>query len=210
MNYDIETILSGIFGGAIIFGIIILLLFLPLIIVSIIAYWKLFTKAGKPGWASIIPFYSNWVLMEIAGLNWWWFLIAMATSIFSFLEIDGLIGIAGIASFIANFNCYYNISKKFNKDDTFSIFAGIFNFIFVLILGLSKKEIYDNNIVVSPNGIFGKINNNNSNNINSNNNTTYEQNNSTVDNENVSYCGNCGTKLNIDAKFCPNCGTEKK
>ena len=208
MNYSIETILSGIFGGAIIFGVILLLLFLPLIIISIIAYWKLFQKAGKPGWYSIIPFYSNWVLIEIAGLNWWWFLLMILNVVLSF-EIDGLSFAISICGFLASFNCYYNISKKFNKDDTFSIFAGIFNFIFVLILGLSKKEVYDNNVAVSPNGIFGKINNNNGDNIN-NNNYTYTKNNGSDDNKNVSYCGNCGTKLNVDAKFCPNCGTEKK
>ena len=208
MNYSIETILSGIFGGAIIFGVILLLLFLPLIIISIIAYWKLFQKAGKPGWYSIIPFYSNWVLIEIAGLNWWWFLLMILNVVLSF-EIDGLSFAISICGFLASFNCYYNISKKFNKDNTFSIFAGIFNFIFVLILGLSKKEVYDNNVAVSPNGIFGKINNNNGDNIN-NNNYTYTKNNGFDDNKNVSYCGNCGTKLNVDAKFCPNCGTEKK
>ena len=208
MNYNVETILSGIFGGAIIFGVILLLLTLSLIIVSTIAYWKLFTKAGKPGWASIIPFYNNWILIEIAELNWWWFLIVIATSIFSILEIDGLIEIAGIASFIASFNCYYNISKKFNKDNTFSIFAGIFNSIFVLILGLSKKEVYDKNVAVSPNGIFGQLDN--SKNIDNNNHNMYTQNDSSVNTENVSFCGNCGTKLSFDSKFCPNCGKEKR
>lgn len=207
MNYSIETILSGIFGGAIIFGVILLLLFLPLIIISIIAYWKLFQKAGKPGWYSIIPFYSNWVLIEIAGLNWWWFLLMILNVVLSF-EIDGLSFAISICGFLASFNCYYNISKKFNKDNTFSIFAGIFNFIFVLILGLSKKEVYDNNVAVSPNGIFGQPDN--SNNVNNNNHNMYTQNDSSVNTENISYCGNCGTKLNIDAKFCPNCGTEKK
>ena len=210
MNYNVEHIISGLFGGAIIFGIIILLLFLPLIIVGIIAYWKLFQKAGKPGWYSIIPFYSNWVLVEIAGLNWWWFLLMIVNVAFSF-EMDGLSFAISICGFLASFNCFYNISKKFNKDNTFSIFAGIFNFIFVLILGLSKKEVYDNNIIVSPNGIFGQPDsNNNVNNNNNNNNNTHTENDDSNSNENVSYCGNCGTKLNVDAKFCPNCGTEKK
>ena len=34
-------------------------------VVSIVAMWKLYTKAGKPGWAALIPFYNIWVLYEI-------------------------------------------------------------------------------------------------------------------------------------------------
>lgn len=203
MDYNVETILSGIIGIA----VIVFLLFLPLIILEIIALWKLFKKAGKPGWASIVPIYNSWVLIEIAGLNWWWFLLSISTSIVTLLEIDALTSIAAIASIICSFNCYYNISKKFNKDTTFSVFAGIFNFIFVLILGLSKKEAYDNNVIVSLNGIFGQPEAKN----NSNNNNNFDvQNNTQFNNENVSFCGNCGTKLNENTKFCPNCGTEKK
>ena len=36
-------------------------------IILIAAMWKVFTKAGKPGWAAIIPIYNIWVLLEIAG-----------------------------------------------------------------------------------------------------------------------------------------------
>ena len=34
--------------------------------------WKAFTKAGKPGWAGIVPFYNNIVMAEIAGKPVWW------------------------------------------------------------------------------------------------------------------------------------------
>ena len=34
------------------------------ILVTLIAVWKVFTKAGKPGWAIIIPIYGNIVLLE--------------------------------------------------------------------------------------------------------------------------------------------------
>lgn len=42
-----------------------LILALIVCVVLIIAEWKIFVKAGKPGWAAIIPFYSIWVLYEI-------------------------------------------------------------------------------------------------------------------------------------------------
>ncbi len=39
-------------------------------IVFIAASWKIFTKAGKPGWASIIPIYNAIVLMQIVQKPW--------------------------------------------------------------------------------------------------------------------------------------------
>jgi len=36
-------------------------------------YWRIFEKAGKPGWASLIPIYNTIILLEIVGKPWWWF-----------------------------------------------------------------------------------------------------------------------------------------
>ena len=50
-------------------------------ILTIIATWKMFTKAGKPGWAAIIPVYNIIVMLEIAELPMWYialFLIPFA------------------------------------------------------------------------------------------------------------------------------------
>lgn len=53
------------------------LLYLVLIVVLIAAMWKIFTKAGKPGWASIVPFYNIIVLLEIIGRPLWWFVMLL-------------------------------------------------------------------------------------------------------------------------------------
>jgi uncharacterized membrane protein YhaH (DUF805 family) len=37
--------------------------------------WKVFEKAGKPGWASIIPIYNTIVILQIAGRPVWWILL---------------------------------------------------------------------------------------------------------------------------------------
>ena len=42
---------------------------------TIICLWKIFEKAGKPGWASIIPIYNVLVELEILGRPWWWLLL---------------------------------------------------------------------------------------------------------------------------------------
>ena len=207
MEYNYEELLSGLIGGATILAIVLVVFLIAGLIISIIALWKVFEKAGKKGWHSIIPFYGYWVLTEIAGLNWWWFLLLICDSFFSIFEIDELSTLANLVSLFASFNCYYNIAKRFNKTNGYSICAGIFSGIFVLLLGFSKKEVYDENIAVSKNGIFGKpettmYDTSNNSTINySNQDTTHSY-------ENVNFCGNCGTKLNNEAKFCPNCGKE--
>ena len=39
--------------------------------------WKMFTKAGKPGWAAIVPIYNIIVWVEVAGRPIWWFIMLL-------------------------------------------------------------------------------------------------------------------------------------
>jgi hypothetical protein len=43
----------------------------------IIAAWKIYSKAGKPGWAIFIPIYNLIVYLEIVGKPWWWIFLLM-------------------------------------------------------------------------------------------------------------------------------------
>lgn len=218
MNYGYESYdsaLAGLAGGFTALFIILCILLLAVLIVGTIALWKLYKKAGKKGWESIVPFYGYYVLTEIAGLNWWWFLLVIADSIVSLVDVEELSSIANLVSLFASFNIYYNIAKRFGKTKGTSVCAGIFNFIFILIFGFSKKEVYDVNIPVSKNGIFGtpELTNSNVTNFVPNNeqnmtNTSQDNDNPSVTEEKVCFCGNCGTKLNGNIKFCPNCGKE--
>jgi hypothetical protein len=52
-------------------------LWLAVIVLFIAGLWKVFTKAGKPGWASIVPIYNLWVLLEIAGRPGFWLLLLL-------------------------------------------------------------------------------------------------------------------------------------
>lgn len=47
------------------------------VIVMIVAQWKLFSKAGKPGWASLVPVYNTVVMLEIVGRPTWWILLLL-------------------------------------------------------------------------------------------------------------------------------------
>ena len=53
------------------------ILCLAICIVSIIGMWKMFVKAGKPGWASIIPFYNMYCMFEMGWGNGWMFLLTL-------------------------------------------------------------------------------------------------------------------------------------
>ena len=50
---------------------------LALSVLLIVAMWRIFQKAGKPGWASIVPFYNQYVLFEITWGNGWRFLMLL-------------------------------------------------------------------------------------------------------------------------------------
>ena len=51
------------------------IVYLLVIVLMIVAMWKVFTKAGQPGWAAIVPFYNFIVLLKIAGKPLWWLLL---------------------------------------------------------------------------------------------------------------------------------------
>ena len=48
------------------------LLYMVVIVFYIYCMWRIFAKAGKPGWAAIIPIYNILVELEIVGRPWWW------------------------------------------------------------------------------------------------------------------------------------------
>jgi hypothetical protein len=58
-------------------GMGLLLVYLAIIVLMLVAAWKLFTKAGKPGWAAIIPIYNTIVMLEIVGRPIWWFFLML-------------------------------------------------------------------------------------------------------------------------------------
>jgi hypothetical protein len=63
-------------GGAIAaMGTMMLLFWLAVVVVFVAGMWKVFAKAGQPGWAAIIPFYNCYILLKIAGRPGWWLLL---------------------------------------------------------------------------------------------------------------------------------------
>lgn len=61
---------------------------LLIIVLTIAGMWKVFEKAGKPGWAAIIPFYNLYVLVQIVGKPAWWFVLCLLIIPMIFVAMD--------------------------------------------------------------------------------------------------------------------------
>ena len=109
---------DGAAGG---FGAIIWLLVAILVIAGM---WKVFTKAGKPGWAAIIPIYNTIVLLQIAGKPVWWFLLFFIPVVNIVIAVLVMIGVA----------------KAFGKGTGFALGLLFLSPIFIPILGFSDAQ----------------------------------------------------------------------
>lgn len=97
-------------------------------VISIVAMWKVFKKAGKPGWASIIPVYNLVVMFQICGIN-------PLMVILMFIPFVNFIAIP-VLSIMQNIK----LAKKFGKSGGFAVGLIFLNFIFMLILAFGNAK----------------------------------------------------------------------
>lgn len=102
----------GIFAVALLFTVI-----------AIVAMWRIFTKAGQPGWASIVPIYNIVVLCRIAGRPGWWAALFFVP----------------IASIVVALLVYIDLAKSFGRSTLFGILTWLFG-IPLLILGFGNSQ----------------------------------------------------------------------
>jgi len=86
---------------------------LAVMVLIIASWWKIFTKAGKPGWAAIVPIYNLIVILEIVGKPVWWFILLLVPIVNLFVLIYVL----------------HLLSKSFGKDVGMTIVLVLFGFI---------------------------------------------------------------------------------
>lgn len=111
---------SGDGGGGLIGGIG-MLFFLAVFVLVIAGMWKVFTKAGKPGWACIIPIYNVIVLLQIAKRPVWWFLLFLVP----------------VVNFIIIIVVSIDVAKAFGKGAGFGLGLAFLGPIFYPVLGFS-------------------------------------------------------------------------
>lgn len=118
MDYNSDyAAAAGIGAGMVIF-------YLVIIVIVYAGLWKMFVKAGKPGWAAIIPIYNMIVMIEIVGKpTIWvlWLLIPCVNIVFSIWLLNLL-------------------SKSFGKSEGYTVGLVILPFIFFPMLGFGDAR----------------------------------------------------------------------
>jgi hypothetical protein len=106
-------------GGFAALGLIPILIIIAFAVFIYAAMWKIYTKAGKPGWAALIPIYNVIVLLEIVGKPVWWFLLFLVPCV-------------NIVFLVWTYNL---LSKSFGKSEGFTVGLLLLGIVFFPILG---------------------------------------------------------------------------
>lgn len=108
---------------------------LAFVVLLVVALWKVFTKAGRPGWASIVPIYNTYILLKIAGRPGWWLLLL-------------LIPFVNIVVYLI---VSIDVAKAFGKSSAFGV-IGLFFFsaIGYLMLGFGKATYQGGSAPAAP------------------------------------------------------------
>ena len=155
--YGYNAANSSIVGGMFVFMVIMWIISIIIGVIGIVSLWKIFKKAGKPGWAALIPFYNYYVMCEIAEKQWWHVLLLFVP----------------IAQIYSLFVVYDGVSKKFGKSTGFSVGMLFLPYIFLPILAFSDAQMIDKNegfgstnLEQSVQNVDANIVDNNTNNMN--------------------------------------------
>ena len=110
-------------------GIGMMVVWLAIVVLMVAAMWKVFVKAGKPGWAALIPIYNLVVLLEIAGKPAWWFILFLIPFV----------------NFVVIIMLSISLAKKFGKGVGYGLGLAFLGVVFYPMLGFGDSR-YDPNI----------------------------------------------------------------
>lgn len=109
-------------GGAA--GGVILVVQLAVLVLAVAGMWKVFEKAGKPGWGAIIPIYNIVLLLEIVGKPIWWIILL-------FIPCVGI---------VITLILFLELAKCFGKGAGYGIGLFLLGFIFFPMLGFGDAK----------------------------------------------------------------------
>jgi hypothetical protein len=101
-----------------------IVVYLVIVAVVIAGVWMAFTKAGAPGWASIIPIFNLYVLVKMAGKEGWWVILFFVP----------------LVNFVVLFIVYIAVAERFGKSAGFGVGLVLLSFIFWPILGFGDAR----------------------------------------------------------------------
>lgn len=108
-------------GGA---ALVVLLVLFAVAIVVIIGWWKMFEKAGEPGWKAIIPIYNLVVLLKIVGRPVWWILLLLIPCV----------------GFVVSVIVMIDLARSFGKGTGFGIGLFLLPPVFAVMLGFGDDR----------------------------------------------------------------------
>jgi hypothetical protein len=101
-----------------------IIIWLAFVVFLIAAQWKVYEKAGQPGWACIIPIYNIYVLLKIVGKPGWWLIMMIIPGVNLIFAIWAL----------------NMLSKSFGKDEGFTVGLLFLGIVFYPILGFGDAR----------------------------------------------------------------------
>ena len=115
---DSETAAAGV--GILLYLIIVF----AVAVLVVIGWWKIFSKAGQPGWAAIIPFYNIYILLKVVGRPGWWLILYFIP----------------VVDFVIQIIVNLDLAKSFGKSTGYAIGLILLPFIFYPMLGLGSSR----------------------------------------------------------------------
>lgn len=122
-----ENTMSTMSSALGIFSVVFTFAALAVVLLLIVSMWKVFTKAGQPGWASLIPFYNTFVMLEITGKPAWWLILLFIP----FVNV------------IVSIVLCFALATAFNKSALFGLGLLLLGFIFFPLLAFGDAEHRD-------------------------------------------------------------------
>jgi hypothetical protein len=130
--------------GSCVFSLIVL----AITVVALVGLWKVFVKAGQPGWAAIIPIYNIVILLQIIGRPIWWLIPFFLPIITSILAVIGLPPsvllpinvLLCVPSFVFWIMVCLRLARVFDQSSGFGIGLLFLPFIFLPLLGFGDAE----------------------------------------------------------------------
>ncbi len=106
-------------------SVVTIVIVLAFFLIVAIGLWKVFEKAGQPGWTAIIPFVNYFFLAMAAGRPAWW----------------GILMFVPIVNIIVWFIVAIDLAKRFGRGTGFGIGIALLPIIFIPILGFGDDEV---------------------------------------------------------------------
>lgn len=123
-------------------------------VISAIAYWQIFKKAGEKGWKALIPVYNSYIIYKIAWKpSMFWIMIALGV-VYSILYgigystgsavVSVLAYIVYIAVIVIGIMTTHKLSKAFGHGVGFTLGLIFLCPIFILILAFGSSQYVGN------------------------------------------------------------------